>query len=110
MQTKLQLQRGWNDCEWQWCGYSEYALYDGKTGKKQLQPNILQINLKEIGANMYFFGLTGLGLLVYLMNTVSLSDMQAFALALGGLFVNIAGWLHGHNQAKEAFEKEKLYK
>ena len=57
---------------------------------------------------MYFFGLTGAGLLIYVLQTAPLSDMQTVAMAVGGLFVNIAGWLHGHNQAKEAHEKEKL--
>lgn len=57
---------------------------------------------------MYFFGLVGAGLLIYVLQTAPLNDMQAVAMALGGLFVNIAGWLHGHNQAKEAHEKEKM--
>jgi hypothetical protein len=54
---------------------------------------------------MYFFGLVGAGLLIYVLQTASLSDMQVVALGVGGLFVNIAGWLHGGNQAKESYEK-----
>lgn len=48
---------------------------------------------------MYFFGLVGLSLLAYVLQTASLTDLQVIALGVGGLFVNIAGHLHGHRLA-----------
>ncbi len=56
---------------------------------------------------MYFFGFVGAGLLIYVLKTGHLSDVHVFALAVGGLFVNVAGWLHGSNQTREHLKKQK---
>ena len=57
---------------------------------------------------MYFFGFVGYGLIIYVSQTVLLSDLQATALLVGTLFVNIAGVIHGGNLAKQAYEENKL--
>jgi hypothetical protein len=57
---------------------------------------------------MYFFGLVGAVLLMYVLQSAALSDIQAAALFFGGIFVNIAGWLHGKQMANEAHENNKL--
>jgi hypothetical protein len=54
---------------------------------------------------MYFFGLSGVGLLVWVLETTQIDQWHKFGIFFGALFVNIAGWLHGHNQAKERAEK-----
>ena len=56
---------------------------------------------------MYFLGFVGLGFLIYVAETSNLDDLQVWALFLGSLFVNLAGWLHGHRQAEEREQKRK---